>query len=480
MKNIIARFQVEPAEQSGISEAQIKSAFERTQMQNYPFVSLSLMGLFLLYALLQAALLRENRYPVMIVMALISTAVIFGLRRAVLRGNILQQWSDWLYVITMGLVLFSMMLRLYFTADAKQTANLAFFLVGMGMVLFPMNRFLVMTAVTLVGWLIGALIMPGDEWLFYGVVILAAAATGSIAQIMQTNTYRRVEILRIENERLYQETQQFNRQLEQKVQERTQELRKAYARLERMDKTKSDFITIASHELRTPLTILNVHNQILLFDETIQANASLLKRVNGVQNGANRMEEVVEAMLDVAKIDSQALALQLALLNLPILIRMVVQKFRAALDQRALTLEIAPMRGLPEIEADSEALEKVFYHLIINAIKYTPDGGQIRIDGRLQNTPHQLPAVEIVVADQGIGIAPDVQELIFEKFYQTGEVMLHSSGKTTFKGGGSGLGLAIAKGIVGAHHGRIWVESPGYDELACPGSAFHLVLPVKQ
>lgn len=480
MKNLIARFQVEPAEQSGISEAQIKSAFERTQMQNYPFVSLSLIGLFLLYALLQATLLRENRYPVMIVIALISTAVIFGLRRAVLRGNILQQWSDWLYVITMGLVLFSMMLRLYFTADAKQTANLAFFLVGMGMVLFPMNRFLVMTAVTLVGWFIGALVMPGDEWVFYGVVILAAAATGSIAQIMQTNTYRRVEILRIENERLYQETQQFNRQLEQKVQERTQELRKAYAQLERMDKTKSDFITIASHELRTPLTILNVHNQILLFDETIQANASLLKRVNGIQNGANRMEEVVEAMLDVAKIDSQALALQLAPLNLPILIRMVAQKFRAALDQRDLMLEIAPMRGLPEIEADSEALEKVFYHLIINAVKYTPDGRRISIDGRLRNAQNQPPAVEIVVADQGIGIAPDVQELIFEKFYQTGEVMLHSSGKTTFKGGGSGLGLAIAKGIVGAHHGRIWVESPGYDEVTCPGSAFHLVLPVTQ
>jgi signal transduction histidine kinase len=480
MKNLIARFQLEPAEQSGISEAQIKSAFERTQIQNFPFVSVSLMGLFLLYALLQATLLRENRYPIMIVIALLSTAVIFGLRQAVLRGNILQEWSDWLYVITMGLILFSMMLRLYFTADAKQTANLAFFLVGMGMVLFPLNRFMLMTAVTLVGWLIGALIMPGDEWVFYGVVMMAAAAAGSIAQIMQTRMYRRVEILRIENERLYQKTQQFNNQLEQKVRERTQELHLAYAQLERMDQTKSDFITIASHELRTPLTILNIHNQILLADETIQSSKELLKRVKGIENGANRMEEVVEAMLDVAKIDSQSLTLQLAAINLPILIRMVVQKFRAALDQRDLTLDIAPMRDLPDIEADSGALEKVFYHLIINAIKYTPNGGRIRIDGAALNEPDQSPSVEIIVADEGIGIAPGVQELIFEKFYQTGEVMLHSSGKTTFKGGGSGLGLAIAKGIVGAHNGRIWVESPGCDEKTCPGSTFHLVLPIKQ
>ena len=109
MKSLIARFQLEPVDQSDISEAQIKSAFERTQMQNYPFISLSLVALFLLYALLQATLLRENRYPVMIVIALISTAVIFGLRQAVLRGNVLQEWSDWLYVITMSLVLFSMM-----------------------------------------------------------------------------------------------------------------------------------------------------------------------------------------------------------------------------------------------------------------------------------------------------------------------------------------------------------------------------------
>ena len=138
------------------------------------------------------------------------------------------------------------------------------------------------------------------------------------------------------------------------------------------------------------------------------------------------------------------------------------------------------MRDLPDIEADAGTLEKVFYHLIINAVKYTPDGGRIQIEGRPLTEPDQSPAVEISIADEGVGIAPDVQELIFEKFYQTGEVMLHSSGKTTFKGGGSGLGLAIARGIIGAHNGRIWVESPGHDEQTCPGSTFHLVLPVQQ
>jgi len=84
-----------------------------------------------------------------------------------------------------------------------------------------------------------------------------------------------------------------------------------------------------------------------------------------------------------------------------------------------------------------------------------------------------------VVSDTGIGINPEFHELIFTKFYQTGQVSFHSTGRTKFKGGGPGLGLAIARGIVEAHGGRIWVESPGYDEETCPGSQFHVVLPVK-
>jgi signal transduction histidine kinase len=84
-----------------------------------------------------------------------------------------------------------------------------------------------------------------------------------------------------------------------------------------------------------------------------------------------------------------------------------------------------------------------------------------------------------VVSDSGIGIDPEHHERIFDKFYQTGQVALHSSGRTKFKGGGPGLGLAIVKGIVEAHGGRIWVESEGCDETACPGSQFHVVLPVK-
>ncbi|RPI32915.1 MAG: sensor histidine kinase, partial [Chloroflexota bacterium] len=132
--------------------------------------------------------------------------------------------------------------------------------------------------------------------------------------------------------------------------------------------------------------------------------------------------------------------------------------------------------------ADPEALRKVFSQLVSNAIKFTPDGGTIQIDGRVvpggtRNMPDG--GVEITVSDTGIGIAPEFQELIFTKFYQTGKLELHSTGKTKFKGSGAGLGLAIAKGIIEAHGGKICAESPGYDEVKCPGSKFRVILPIK-
>jgi signal transduction histidine kinase len=140
------------------------------------------------------------------------------------------------------------------------------------------------------------------------------------------------------------------------------------------------------------------------------------------------------------------------------------------------------MSHLPKIEADREALRKVFYHLIGNAIKYTPDGGTITILGKA--LPDQVDlcegGIEIVVSDTGIGIDPRFHDLIFRKFYQTGQIALHSTGKTKFKGGGPGLGLAIVQGIVEAHGGHVWVESPSWDEQVCPGSQFHVVLPLRQ
>jgi signal transduction histidine kinase len=186
-------------------------------------------------------------------------------------------------------------------------------------------------------------------------------------------------------------------------------------------------------------------------------------------------------MLDMVKIENQALELYPEPVSLGDLVHNVAHAFEDAMAERQQTLIIESMQALPDIKADGQALKKVFHHLIMNAIKYTPDGGTITISGR--NCPEgcytlDVPCVEIVVQDTGIGIDPAYHTLIFEKFYQTGEVSLHSSGRTRFKAGGPGLGLAIAQGIIEAHGGRIWVESPGCSEETCPGSRFYVVLPI--
>lgn len=152
--------------------------------------------------------------------------------------------------------------------------------------------------------------------------------------------------------------------------------------------------------------------------------------------------------------------------------------FRPALEERKLCFNTERLADLPMLHADNELLYKLFYHVIGNAIKYTPDGGKITVTGHTIENNSSGSEIEIAVKDTGIGIDPRYQELVFAKFYQTGEVLLHSSSKTKFKGGGPGLGLAIARGIVNAHHGRIWIQSPGYDEETNPGTTVYVRLPL--
>lgn len=132
----------------------------------------------------------------------------------------------------------------------------------------------------------------------------------------------------------------------------------------------------------------------------------------------------------------------------------------------------------PAFNADPTLIQKALHHVIINAIKYTPDGGRITIRTRPVALDGGVPGAEISVQDTGIGLDPEHHELVFKKFYQVGSVALHSSGETIFKGGGPGLGLAIDRGVVRAHSGRIWVESPGHDEVNYTGSTFYLQFPI--
>ncbi|MFN8454378.1 MAG: GAF domain-containing protein [Anaerolineae bacterium] len=301
-------------------------------------------------------------------------------------------------------------------------------------------------------------------------------------EVQLAATFAHQAAFALENARLYDKIYRFTQDLENMVRERTIAVQEAYEQLERLDRTKSDFIQIAAHELRTPLTVLRGYSKMLLNDVAIKESAYRAELVSGIHSGAVRLHEIVNSMLDITKIDQRLLELYPEPLAIDAVIQLVVQNLAEPLAERRQTLTMADMSDLPLLMADPEAMQKVFYHLIINAIKYTPDGGRITIAGRqvdsLPNNP--FPGLEIIISDTGIGIDPHYHELIFTKFYQTGQLALHSSGKTAFKGAGPGLGLAIAKGIVEAHKGKIWVESAGYDEKSLPGSHFHILLPLRQ
>lgn len=260
------------------------------------------------------------------------------------------------------------------------------------------------------------------------------------------------------------------------LQKRTEELERTNRILEQMDRTKVSFIHISAHELRTPLTLIQGYSYML--QQMAKDDEELGTLANGLMEGYNRMEEVVNSMLDVSKIDSKTLEISAEKAKLSFIIAKAKKPFEAALTERNLDFTTEGLEDLPIIPADIDFLYKVFYHVIMNAIKYTPDGGKITVKGKVVEESPDSPEVEISVHDTGIGIAKQNQEVVFEKFYQTGEVLMHSSGKTKFKGGGPGLGLAIARGIVEAHGGRIWLESPGYDEKTCPGTTVYIRLPV--
>lgn len=255
----------------------------------------------------------------------------------------------------------------------------------------------------------------------------------------------------------------------------TRELQRMNVFLENVNKTKTNFIQISAHELRTPLTIIMGYSQML--EQDTKSNPELHELAHGILEGTERMNDIVDSMLDVSRIDSNTLFLKKTELQMDLLMEKTVKTFQQALKERNIQITMQDLERLPLVPADPELLQKVFHHIVMNAIKFTPDGGSIQISGNYLNGD-EPPMVEIAVKDTGIGIDPSLHQLIFEKFNKTEGVLLHSSGKTKFKGGGPGLGLAIARGIVEAHGGHIRVDSREYNETTYPGSTFFVSLPV--
>ncbi len=275
--------------------------------------------------------------------------------------------------------------------------------------------------------------------------------------------------------------QEQNVALIEKLERKFSELQATYERLKHLEEAKSNFISVASHELRTPLTVIHSYTQMLEILPAIQSDAVAKEMLAGVAKGTARLREIIGDMVSVIRMELTDRNIDFAPVSIRSIIKKIETEHTQTVAERKLMLETELADDLPMVNGDTKQLQSALTRIVGNAIKYTPDGGRIAIIVRLldKTGTDDQSFVEVVIADEGVGIDLDKQKLIFEKFSTAEDVALHSTSKTEFMGGGAGLGLTIAKGIVESHNGRIWVESDGYDPENLPGSKFFVLLPAQ-
>lgn len=259
-----------------------------------------------------------------------------------------------------------------------------------------------------------------------------------------------------------------------------QEIKETNLKLEKLERLKSEFISIVSHELRTPLTAIKNSLDILTSGKCGELNEAGGKFLSMAQRNVQRLSGIINDLLDLSKIEAGKMDYHFANMNIHSVIDYVKSSLLGLAKEKGLNLIAEETANLPEIYADSQRLEQVLTNLVSNAIKFTPEGKTITIRSHLANSAQLNPNeyfkedlkklngnyIVVCVEDEGIGIAEKDLLRAFDKFAQI-------ENSLSRKAGGSGLGLPIAKQLLEAHNGAIWCDS----ELE-KGSKFYFALPV--
>jgi signal transduction histidine kinase len=325
-------------------------------------------------------------------------------------------------------------------------------------------------------------------------------------------TKRAIEKIRLtsENRRLLAKLKDKNMELERRVVERTAELQKTNLQLtqeikeriraqdaaETANRAKSEFLANMSHELRTPLNHIIGFTEIVLDKHFGDLNEVQDEYLNDVLQSSKHLLALISDVLDLAKIEAGRMQLASSNINLKKLLKKSLKVVEANAWKRGVQL-IMDIDGISvSIKADERKLKQIIFNLLSNAVKFTPDGGEVRLSarmlssciirpGRRWNDPQTLKIVEepvannpdkvndirkciqISVSDTGIGINPQDQVRIFDRFEQV-------DGSMNGSRQGAGLGLTLTKTLVEMHGGKIWVDSEGHGK----GSMFSFVIPV--
>jgi signal transduction histidine kinase len=229
-------------------------------------------------------------------------------------------------------------------------------------------------------------------------------------------------------------------------------------RFREAEELKSTFISVVSHELKTPVSLIKGYAGTLRRQDARWDEKTLNESLAVIEEESDRLNELIDNLLDASRLQAGALPLKWGQVALDDLSRRVVNKLRPQSNKHQFVVDFPG--DFPAVRGDEARLEQVLSNLLTNAIKYSPQGGDIHIGGRTFSD-----RVVVSVSDQGIGIAPAEQMRVFDAFYRVDDAL-------TRRTQGTGLGLYLVKAVIEAHGGHVWVESePGR------GAVFSLSLP---
>ena len=245
------------------------------------------------------------------------------------------------------------------------------------------------------------------------------------------------------------------------------ELSEAHDALKTLDEIKSHVINVVSHELRTPTSLIQSFHELLKNKTLGSLRPKQIEALEKMEMGVKWLNRIITNVTNVALLNRQQTQLHAQSFNLAAMIRQTVAEMAPLFDQRHQKHSTVGTKNAVTIAGDPDQIRHVLHNLLLNAIRFTPDGGNIKA-----TLEHFESEVRVAVSEDGIGIPKEDLNRIFDQFLHAQKAATHSSGTIEFKSSGLGLGLAIAKRIIEMHRGRIWVESK-----VGKGSIFYFTLP---